>query len=88
MSQIRILNGNPARLESILKELSHYVEMKSGDAIVDTEIEVSRAIFERLITEGYYTAYQVKETGESQGPVDEFDPLAWKTVMFGPVGGG
>lgn len=87
MSQIRILNGNPARLESILKELSRYVEMKSGDAIVDTEVGVSRAIFERLITEGY-TAYKVDETGGSQGPVNEFDPLAWKTVMFGPVGGG
>lgn len=87
MSQIRILNGNPARLESILKELSQYVELKSGDAIVDTEIGVTRVIFERLITEGY-TAYSVKETGESQGPVNAFDPLAWKTIMFGPVGGG
>lgn len=87
MSQIRILNGNPARLESILKELSQYVELKSGDAIVDTEVGVSRAIFERLITEGY-TAYQVKETGESNGPINVFDALAWKTIMFGPVGGG
>lgn len=87
MSQIRILNGNPARLEGILKELSQYVDMKSGDAIVDTEIEVTRAIFERLITEGY-TAYQVKETGESNGPINAFDALAWKTIMVGPVGGG
>lgn len=84
---IRILNGNSLRLQALLGDLVQHVTIRLGDAIVDTDVEVSRAVFEKLLTQGY-TAYQIKETGESKGPVYNFDPSAWKTIIFGPVGGG
>ena len=93
MIQIRILNGNNARLRALLSDLATSAEIKQGDAILtcDTEeqLQVGRAIFEKLLTTGGYTAFSVQEgTGESE-MVKELDKATYPLiVMMGPIAGG
>lgn len=90
---LRIINGNPTRLKALLGSLVDNLEIKAGDTLLtcdtEEELEVGRAVFEKLLTEGGYTAIQVNpETKETVKRLNELDPLANLVVMFGPVGGG
>ena len=93
MIQIRILNGNNARLRALLGDLAAHVEMKRGDAMLTCETEeqlmVGRAIFEKLLTTGGYTAFSVQEgTGESE-MVKELDKATYPLIVIvGPNAGG
>ncbi len=93
MIQIRILNGNNARLRALLGNLAASVEMKRGDALLtcetDEQLIVGRAVFEKLLTTGNYTAFSVQEgTGESE-MVKELDKAAYPLiVIMGPIAGG
>ncbi len=93
MIQIRIQNGNNSRLRALLGDLAAHVEVKRGDAILacDTEEQllVGRAIFEKLLTTGGYTAFSVQEgTGESE-MVKELDQATYPLiVIMGPIAGG
>jgi hypothetical protein len=93
MTTLRILNGNVARLKGLLGDLANDLEIKAGDTLLacetEEQIEVGRAVFEKLLTGGGYTAIQVNpETKETIGRLTEFDPQADLVVLFGPVAGG
>ena len=90
--QIRILNGNNARLRTLLGDLAAHVEIKRGDAVLtcdtDEQLMVGRAVFEALLTGGY-TAFSVEEgTGVSEA-VKELDKATYPLVVIvGPIAGG
>lgn len=92
MAEIRILNGNNARLRNLLGDLADKVEVRRGDAVVTCETEdqiaVGRAVFERLITQGH-AGFAVREgTGKSK-KIEEWDPESNPfVVMVGPLAGG
>lgn len=93
MTTLRIINGNPTRLKTLLGPLADNLEVKAGDTMLTCETEeqllVGRAVFEKLLTSGGYTAIQVNsETKETVKRLNELDPMADLVVMFGPVGGG
>ena len=93
MIQIRIQNGNNARLRAILVDLATHIEMRRGDALLtcDTEEQllIGRAVFEKLLTTGGHTAFSVQEgTGESE-MVKELDRATYPLiVIMGPIAGG
>ncbi len=93
MIQIRILNGNNARLRALLGNLATSVEMKRGDAMLTCTTEeqmlVGRAVFDKLLTTGGYAAFSVQEgTGESE-MVKELDKAAYPLIVIvGPIAGG
>ncbi len=93
MIEIRILNGNNTRLRALLGDLATHVEMKRGDALLtcDTQEQllVGRAVFDKLLTTGGYTAFSVQEgTGESE-MVKKLDQATYPLiVIIGPIGGG
>ena len=92
MIQIRIQNGNNARLRALLGDLTAHLEMKRGDALLTCDTEerllIGRAIFEKLLTTGGYTAFSVQEgTGESE-IVKELDQATYPLiVVMGPIAG-
>ncbi len=74
-------------------DLAKGLEVKAGDTMLACETEeqlvVGRAVFEKLLTEGGYTAIAVDPvTKETKGRVKEFDPEAGTIILFGPVSGG
>ena len=92
MIQIRILNGNNARLRALLGDLAAHFEMKKGDALLncvtEEDLVVGRAVFEKMLSQGH-TAFSVEEgTGESE-MVKELDQATWPlVVVVGPIAGG
>ena len=93
MIQIRIQNGNNARLRALLGGLTAHVEMKRGDALLtcDTEEQllVGRAVLDKLLTTGGYTAFSIQEgTGENE-MVKELDKATYPLIIIiGPIAGG
>ncbi len=91
--ELRILNGNNARLRALLGDLASYIEVKKGDALLTCDTEeakvIGRAVFEKLLTTGGYTAFSVQEgTGESE-IVRELDKATYPLVVIvGPNSGG
>ena len=92
MIEIRILNGNNARLRSLLGDLTSYVEVKRGDAALTCDTEkkmvIGRTVFEKLLTQGY-TAFSVQEGIGVSETVKELDQATYPLiVMVGPIAGG
>ena len=91
--ELRILNGNNARLRALLGDLTSYIEVRKGDALLTCDTEetkvIGRAVFEKLLTTGGYTAFSVQEgTGESE-IVRELDKATYPLVVIvGPNSGG
>ena len=91
--ELRIVNGNSPKLRGLLGPLADKVEIKRGDAFleVSTEesVEVGRAVFESLITQGYTAnAFPKEGTGEHERVTEFPGPDTWRVVMFGPIAGG
>lgn len=88
MAEIRILNGNPARLRELLGDLEEHVELRPGDALLEVDVEkdadttVSRAVFERLITSGYSAFAVSGEPGRPSEIVREYDPAKHPRVLM------
>ena len=92
MIQIRILNGNNARLKALLGDLVASIEVKRGDAVLTCDTEektvIGRAVFEKLLTQGY-TAFSVQEGIGVSETVKELDQATYPLiVMVGPIAGG
>jgi len=92
MAEIRILNGDVARLRRLLGDLANRLEMRAGDAVLvmDTEdqVAVGRAVFERLLTEGH-VAFSVEKGAGGRARIDSYDPAEHPfVVMVAPLAGG
>jgi hypothetical protein len=90
---LRILNGNPSRLRTLLGDLATGLTLRAGDTVLTCETEeqqeVGRAIFERLLTTGNYTAIAIDPvTKATKGRLTEYDAGEELVVLFGPVAGG
>jgi hypothetical protein len=93
MTTLRILKGNSNRLNILLGDLANGLKLKAGDTILTCETEeqvaVGRAVFEKLLTAGNYTAVAIDPvTKETKGRLTEYDPNAELVVLFGPIAGG
>lgn len=92
MTTLKIINGNSTRLRTILAGLAPDLKVQAGDTVLvcktEQETAVGRAVFERLLTEGY-TAIKVDPvTKKTEGRISEFDPEAGLVVIWGLVAGG
>ena len=92
MTTLRILNGNPARLQSLLGNLATDLELRAGDTVLTCETEeqvaVGRAVFEQLLTSGYTAIAVNPVTRATEARLLAYDPAADMVVLFGPVAGG
>lgn len=52
------------------------------------EVEAAQALFDRLVTNGRYSAFRVEEGGEKSERMSSFDPKAGKMILVPPMVGG